>query len=428
MILIGKVQSQVPTVPCANATVQVNGIPEETIAPGGTLNIIGTLDGTTGGTYDAGTNTLSFTSASGWIRNPDWPAMPTPSAEQFIGLLAVFENRTNRITMTVNGVSLVDYGDGTTVNSNGTAQLKTYDYATLAQPVYVDPVTGENYKMVLVTITRIAANITDITFTGGIQNWLDIYAALPNATNLNFVVSNRPLYLCERMRILTLSAAYNTPDRLVLGSYGLAVFEFPFSNVGNWSSLLSNTGPIHNLGNITGTAATITSMLSGSLTNHIGTITNNTATNWSFMLDGMILLESVVALVSSSCTNCTVTLRNARRLRGVITVNMPALQNISNFAQNSPLVEGFIFTNAAAITTTTSAFDGCYSMGHLEMNGLTLAGISVNGCNFTAVNLDLLMTSIGTATGALTLDLRNNPGSATCTTSIGTGKGWTVLT
>jgi len=419
---------------CADANLEINGVQQETIASGATFNLIATLDGVAGGSYNAGTNTLSFTSNTGWIRNPDWPAMPTPAAEQFIGLLAVFENRTNRITMTVNGVSLVDYGDGTTVNSNGTAQLKTYDYATLAQPVYVDPITGENYKMVLVTITRIAANITDITFTGGIQNWLDIYAALPNATNLNFVVSNRPLYLCERMRILTLSASYNTPERLVVGSLGLRVFEFPFGSVNTWYVILNLAGPIDDLGDITGSASVVAGTFAAGRIQRIGTVTNNTATSWNAICDQMPLLHTIVALVSSSATTAIAAFRLCPRLRGAITINCPALQNATQMFMNSPLIEEITFTNAAALTTTTSMFDGCYYLGNLVMTGLT-RGVNLASTNLGNYGMSAFANSIGTAAGAQTITVTGTPFGALLTALdatalairlVMTGKGYTV--
>jgi hypothetical protein len=46
----------------------------------------------------------------------------------------------------------------------------------------------------------------------------------------------------------------------------------------------------------------------------------------------------------------------------------------------------------------------------------------------SASAIDALFTSLGTAVGSQTISVKRNPGSATCTTSIATSKGYTVLT
>jgi len=45
----------------------------------------------------------------------------------------------------------------------------------------------------------------------------------------------------------------------------------------------------------------------------------------------------------------------------------------------------------------------------------------------SATAIDALFTSLGTASGSQTINVRRNSGSATCTTSIATVKGYTVV-
>ena len=144
----------------------INGTEEETLTEA--FNLVATLDGTPGGTYNAATDTLAFTSNSGWARPSDWRTLPTLTAASEAGhiLLFVYENRLNRFAVRVgpSGSANIAWGDGTSVTSNNASQIKTYTYSSIAETVYVDSQTGENYKQVLVSITRIGAAITVVDF------------------------------------------------------------------------------------------------------------------------------------------------------------------------------------------------------------------------------------------------------------------------
>ena len=68
-------------------------------------------------------------------------------------------------------------------------------------------------------------------------------------------------------------------------------------------------------------------------------------------------------------------------------------------------------------------------MGYLEemiLPGLQ-NGFTIEGSNMGATALDAMFTSLGTANGAQTITITGNPGAATCTTSIATDKGFTVV-
>lgn len=431
---------EVTSTPCADATFSIDGTQVDTIASGTDLDVTLLLDGVAppSYTYNAGTDTLNVISpppSTGWVRNPDWLPMPTVGAEEFVMLLAVFEDRTNKLTMTVSGVALVDYGDGTTVNSNGLAQLHTYDYTTLAGTVSVDPVSGQNYKQVIVKVTRIAANITAITFTGGPVFALDIEATLPNATNLNLVVSNLPLYLCERIVINSVAAGYNTLERLVNGSNRLRVFSFPWGTPTSLGSGAAFTScPIDDLGNVTSSSSTFTSYFQSSQVKKIGTITNNTATNWSFLVDQAALLEQVTGIASTSMTTGLVAFRLCGKLRGTVTVNCPSLSNADSMFQNCAQLDGLVFTNAAAMVTTTNLVNGCRMLGNLVITGLT-RGINLTTTNLGNFGMSNFANSIGTASGAQTITVTGTPfgvlltaldATAVAIRNVMTGKGYTI--
>jgi hypothetical protein len=66
------------------------------------------------------------------------------------------------------------------------------------------------------------------------------------------------------------------------------------------------------------------------------------------------------------------------------------------------------------------------SMETLILTGMT-RGFTIDDCNMSATAINALFTSLGTASGSQTINVRRNPGSATCTTSIATSKGYTVV-
>jgi hypothetical protein len=66
------------------------------------------------------------------------------------------------------------------------------------------------------------------------------------------------------------------------------------------------------------------------------------------------------------------------------------------------------------------------SMETLILTGIT-RGFTIDDCNMSATAINALFTSLGNAVGSQTINVRRNPGSATCTTSIATSKGFTVV-
>ena len=89
-----------------------------------------------------------------------------------------------------------------------------------------------------------------------------------------------------------------------------------------------------------------------------------------------------------------------------------------------------VFSAIPAQPSSMANNGGCFSgMENLEemivpglQNGFTIAG-----SNMSATALDAMFTSLGTANGSQTITVTGNPGAATCTTSIATNKGFTVV-
>lgn len=117
-------------------------------------------------------------------------------------------------------------------------------------------------------------------------------------------------------------------------------------------------------------------------------------------------------------------------------VNLPNLPNLTNAAsmfQACSSLQSVNLPNLPNLATTTGMF-GSTSEGTClrSLRKLVIPDIAVGFVlqygAMQAQELNALFTSLGTASGAQTIDIRNQPGSATCDTSIATAKGFTVLT
>jgi hypothetical protein len=114
-------------------------------------------------------------------------------------------------------------------------------------------------------------------------------------------------------------------------------------------------------------------------------------------------------------------------LESVINITTSSsLTSIANIGNGSRKCRGFIISNCSGITNTSSAFTGMALMETLILTGIT-RGFTIDDCNMSATAINALFTSLGTASGSQTINVRRNPGSATCTTSIATSKGYTVV-
>ena len=132
-------------------------------------------------------------------------------------------------------------------------------------------------------------------------------------------------------------------------------------------------------------------------------------------------------------TNATDMFRTCYALQSV---NLPNLSNLTTATnmfyacgalQSVNLPSLPVLTNATSMFGTTVESTCLRSLRRLVTPGIT-AGFALLYGAMQAQELNALFTSLGTASGAQTIDIRNQPGSATCDTSIATAKGYTVLT
>ena len=376
--------------------------------------------------------------SSGWVRNPDWQTMPVivSSDEKFAGLLAIYENDFNEITISIggNGGTTLYWGDGTSqVTANLVGYTKLYDYATTAGPISVDSY-GRNYKQVMVEIDFVGSVIT--LYLDRLNNnvkspmyWLDLTLCKSDITTFGFN-GLRNSTLLQRLTLIdnnitSTNSVYQYLRSLRVldfSSFGPAsAFQSTFLSVGDIRD--NNNNPI-NL-NVS-SASQLNSCFQYSEITKFGNIDAISATQLSATYQYSSIREIGYINVPSA-TSLPGTFNGCASLHTVGNITTSSsLTNIANTFIYCVMLDAINISDCSGITSTSNTFLYNYSLTSCILTGLTV-GITVKDNKMDATALDALMTSLGTASGAQTLDISGCVGSATCDTSIATTKGWTVV-
>ena len=369
---------------------------------------------------------------TGWQRPTEWLTMPAITSPSLNGLFFIFEDNPNGNALVLKdsrGFTNVDWGDGSaTENFSSNVDVShLYDYNNISSPinVYTEDGSNRNYKQVIVKLTFPGAN--------NAENFLQINRPLPTNTNArpawaeincNFLNTDNRLYMSNlpylRIFKCTDIGFSNNPSRALYAmSYNTyKIFEIPtdqfYSNSNTWQ--YSTFPDDLDLPDCKSAGA---SSLRGITAKSIGHISASKGTflqsaNIGFCKDlrlnsGQDLLMNANINISGSINSTSTTYR----------------RNFQNCTTRR-----LVFSAIPAQPTGMANNNGCfYNMKNLEemivpglQNGFTIAG-----SNMSATALDAMFTSLGTANGSQTITVTGNPGAATCTTSIATNKGFTVV-
>ena len=426
---------------CSPVALQINGTPQESIAAGATFNLIATLDGVAGGTYTPATDTLAFTSNSGWVRPSFWPALPTLTAASEAGyiLLPVYENRLNRFSLQINN-STVDWGDGTTSAPSGAVRTKTYDYATISATVYVDALTGENYKFVIIGITRTGSPITFVYLaiaaatvpTRNYNYGVDWNFSFPNCTDffLSSAPSNGSMVSVKQFKLWSSGSAIMVAQYM-RGIESLQLPSFPSMSLASAFRFLGGV----RIGNVNfGLATSLQQAFYNSNIISFGNITANSITSASEMVSDNYQLESVGTITMTSATNLGYVFANNYVIKsiGLITANSCTI--LEAFAFNCNALIAIRFANCTNVTNTSQMIQNCYSLQVLDMPNLT-RGVNFTNSSMGNYGMNIFANGIGTASGAQTITITGTPYGALVTAAdatalairaVMTGKGYTI--
>ena len=184
------------------------------------------------------------------------------------------------------------------------------------------------------------------------------------------------------------------------------------SNVTNMDSMFYEFGSLTTIPLLDTSSVTKMSYMfySCSSLTEIPPMDTSSVTNMNSMFLGCYSLTTVPLLDTSNVTNMSSMFSGCSSLTGIPALDMSSATSVSGFA-------GFTGNNASKLTSLTS----------FKAFGAT-RGWVMQGTQLNAAALNEVFTNLGTASGSQTLDVRDNPGSATCNPSIATAKGWTVLT
>jgi hypothetical protein len=433
---------EVTSPPCSPVTFQINGVTKETPASGSTFNLIATLDGVAGGTYTPATDTLAFTSSGNWVRPSFWPTLPTLTAASEAGyiLLPVYENRLNRFTLQINN-STIDWGDGSTSAPSGSVRTKQYDYATLAGTVYVDAQTGENYKFVIIGITRTGAAITSVDFTASAATSplnapsyaVDYNLSFPNATTFTMgQLFTREPRMVQILRIWALG----TISTIRIGNaVNLRILQLPATMSGSLGAFAPRIGACQ-IGNVNfGTATGLGSAFTGAMVLSYGNLIANSTTSLGYTYSDNLALEYFGTVTANACTTITFGWSGNFAMKSIGLLTLPLCTDYSYAWANDYALTAIRVANAAACTSTTGMILNCFTLQVLDMPNLT-RGVNFTGTSMGNYGMNIFANGIGTASGAQTITITGTPfgvlvtaadATALAIRAVMTGKGYTIV-
>ncbi len=415
------------------------------------------LDGVQSGS-ETSPNVWSVTSTpctGNWVRDPNWPTLPSLTAvdERFVGIVAVFENAYNVVSVSATNLAASsNWGDGTpNTISNGSVQSHVYNYSTIAATVYQWP-DGRSVKYVTLDITRVGGAITFLSFynvstinAGGGNNFVDIIMSIPNSTigsALSGLIFSgvKPMSLLQRLIVKAVGSGAGAYYQSTLrGMASLRVLEWPYSTLGQYNNFSNGAGQVDDLGDIDwGLNTSMVNVFERTNAKRHGNLTANSATTnlAGYIVDAFRLEEfgSITATSATTLAGFFGSTLGSPMLTTVGTINAPLCQNISSMFFRCAAFTGTSFTSCANITNTNIAFGNCPSIYWMEMFGLT-RGVSFAGSAMGNYGMNLFANSIGTATGAQTITVTGTPFGALLTALdptalairlVMTGKGYTV--
>jgi hypothetical protein len=433
----------ITSAPCSPVTFQINAVNKESITSGSTFNLITKLDGAVNsGTYDAGSDTLEFTSAGGWVRPSFWPTLPTITAASQAGYILnpVYENRLNRFTCQIYNNAAIDWGDGTTSAPTTALRTKVYTYSTLSGTVYVDAQTGENYKFVTISITASGGNIAYVDFTASAATSplnapsyaVDYNLSFPNATTFTMgqLFTREP----RMVQILRIWALGTIATMRIGNSVNLRILQLPATMSGSLGAFAPRIGACQ-IGNVNfGTATGLGSAFAGAMVLSYGNLIANSTTSLGYTYSDNLALEYFGTVTANACTTITFCWSGNFAMKSIGLLTLPLCSDYSYAFNTCYALNAIRVANAANCTSTTGMIQNCYSLQVLDMPNLT-RGVNFSNTAIGNYGMNIFATSLGTASGAQTITITGTPfgvlvtaadATALAIRAVMTGKGYTI--
>lgn len=345
-------------------------------------------------------------SSTGWQRPADWLPIPSVGANEEVAYLlhAVWDTTVNPVALLCTGNYTVDWGDGTVTNyaSNVVAE-RNYVYSSISSDV-----TARGYKTVLIKITpQSGASISKIDLTNRHSSYNYRYLSgilqfVDNFSNANQLYTGSNLY-------------FNLIESIEVKYYKGGIYDYNIFGMGSLKYLKIAT---------INSGINVNAMFNGAKI-RIFDIPKTLSGTYTNLFDGM---ESIEDLSDYTVTTAvpSVTFFNCYCLKKYpVVTGLPTSAN-SIFYNNRSLkiIPAYNFSNVTSIGNWLYGVDRQVTRSLII--GLKITHTYANQL-LDATALNEIFTNLGTANAGATITITGNPGAGSCTQSIATTKGWTVI-
>lgn len=355
---------------------------------------------------------------NGWVRDPLWLPIPSyqPSEEVCYILLGVKQGVPVTINLTATATApmpdsnnvRIEWGDGTSVDTTGTAQSKTYQYESL--PASTVLANGKRQVLIKIYPTGSTGKLVNVNWpaSGSITPAVLDFVFNGNHTAVNPNLHTKSASNLERILI--------TGNCIVTGHGSqptilpkLKVLSLPPSYFKNIS-----TGFIVGIYR----AASLVSGVYNDLTFDLTSVAN--VSYFSSKVNGKITLNNTQSATSfaSAFADPYVT---------EVTCNTNAAANVNAMFNGAALIKKINLTSLSAVSDSTNFLGSNFSLEEFNATNinfsLSFANTQMSG---TALNNVFANLVTQTTVGSKIITITNAEGAANCDRNIATLKLWTV--
>jgi len=330
----------------------------------------------------------STPSGNTWTRPADWLTMPTPGAQEIIGLMAVYDDGGNYVAFNCQGAYTVDWGDGTAPVNYATGITAAYQYTFASLPS--GTLTSKGFRQALVRITpQGAGNLTSVVF--GTQHptlaksyavgWLDFDVRIPNGTVTWGALASVIRY-ARLEKIVIRELGVQNPNTLFGNLFNLrSVYIEPSEMTGRtaFNAMFQNCYALEEAPLFDTSSATTTSLMFSNC-HSLKVVPNynlSSTTNVSSMFDGCFSLETVPAFVLGTTTAAM--FQNCSTLVETPAFNTSNVTDMNNMFTNCTALETVALFNTSKVVNFTNMFNTCRSLKSIPQFNTVL------GQNFTSI-------------------------------------------
>jgi len=407
-----------------------------------------------------GRTNATFSIKGGYVRPLEWLQIEhliTEGEEKMVGLYAVWDAANvannyfnNYCTMVITGNCTVDWGDGTVENfaSNANAE-HVYDYDDLPDSTICEG----GYKQAIITVTpQDGQHITqynlgnkhsaDIHYQSS-SNWLDISISGTHISRILMYNNCKAIFL-EKFKAYQQTTLCTNMQNMFFYCTSLQSIDlssFNTSNVTTMANMFNSCNSLQSIDLSSFNTSNVTTMqnmfysctslqsidLSSFNTSNVTTMASMFYYCTSLQSIDLSSFNTSNVTTMSSMFNCCYSLQSID-LSSFNTSNVTNMSNMFNYCYSLQSID-LSLSNLNSITNNTSIMQNNYTLSMCRLPNIPLSFSIVNS-NMDAANINALFTDLRDLTGFAqqTINVKGNPGAATCTTSIATDKNWIVIT